>query len=168
MKFVLALCSTLCLLFIASAQEVSPSPAELACEKCLDSSLKGLPLCKGLSFNLASFTPGVSPEYDACFCSSMDGSWIENCKDDSLCGPATLLSKGAYTESLQKTGLKCNGTKLASTPATSKSNANSVTASLSPTASATSLGRKDALPSAWRIVGAVAVAVAARVGSSML
>ncbi|KAF9948698.1 hypothetical protein BGZ72_009421 [Mortierella alpina] len=172
MKFSLACTLTILLASAAAAQDGGNSTegGGASCTLCLQNSLRTLPACKDLNITVGEFNPGVSPEYAVCLCSSLNGTWIDTCKGDSLCGPDIESFKGAYASNLQQAGLQCNGTKPTFIPPPADPVAPTGTDAASPTGGAggKSSGQRNAVPSAlfMQLMGAVAVAVG--VGASLL
>ncbi|KAF9574843.1 hypothetical protein EC968_005321 [Mortierella alpina] len=172
MKFTLVGTLTILLASTAAAQEGGNSTdgGGASCTLCLQNALRALPLCKDLNITVGEFNPGVSPEYAVCLCSSINGTWIDACKGDSLCGPDIESFKGAYGSNLGHAGLQCNGTKPTFIPPPADPVAPTGPGSASPTTGAggKSFGQKSAVPSAlfMQIMGAIAVA--AGVGASLL
>ena len=107
MKFTLATVLASAVLALAvTAQNSTTEPA--GCTTCLQNSLLALPDCKGLNITIGSMTSGVTPQYAACLCSSLNGAWIGTCT--SACGPDIAQLEATYAQSLQESGLNCNGT----------------------------------------------------------
>ncbi|KAG0274848.1 hypothetical protein BGZ95_009415 [Linnemannia exigua] len=92
-----------------------------ACQTCLQTSLKALPLCAGVNVTLGEFDPNSKPEYAACLCQSTSGSWIDSCIASKTCSDDILSFKASYAESLTGMGLNCNGTTPTFIPAPSAS-----------------------------------------------
>ncbi|KAF9911473.1 hypothetical protein BX616_010574 [Lobosporangium transversale] len=93
-----------------SAQNDGNNTDGAICTTCLQDSLRALPLCKDLNITMGSFNPGESVAYAACMCSSLDGAWVDLCKDPSKCGPDVESFKGTYAATMEQAGLRCNGT----------------------------------------------------------
>ncbi|KAG0039657.1 hypothetical protein BGZ82_007243 [Podila clonocystis] len=134
-----------------------------ACTICLQTSLGALPLCKSLNVTgaIGEFDPSGSPAYATCLCSSLDGAWIDNCKDASKCGGDILNFKGTYGDSMKQAGLVCNGTTPTFNPPPPDVVAPSSTepAGASPTGTK-SAGQKEVPLLVTQIVGVVTVAAA--------
>ncbi|KAF9933116.1 hypothetical protein BGZ67_004411 [Mortierella alpina] len=172
MKFTLVGALTLLLASVVAAQEGGNSTdgGGSACTLCLQNTLRALPLCKDINITIGEFNPGVSSEYAVCLCSSINGTWIDNCKGDTLCGPGIESFKSAYGSNLQQAGLQCNGTKPTFIPPPADPVAPTGPGAASPTkgAGGTSWGQSTAAPSALFMQFMGAVAVAAGVGASLL
>ncbi|KAF9118411.1 hypothetical protein BGW39_001212 [Mortierella sp. 14UC] len=105
MKFTaLASIAALAIASVVSAQDG-------ACQTCLQTSLKALPLCASVNITIGNyFDSAASPEYAACLCQSTSGAWIDSCIAAKTCTDDILSFKAAYAESLAEMGLNCNGT----------------------------------------------------------
>ncbi|KAF9289015.1 hypothetical protein BGZ68_010170 [Mortierella alpina] len=172
MKFTLAGTLTILLASAVAAQEGGNSTegGGSGCTPCLQNALRALPLCKTLNIIVGEFNPGVSPEYAACLCSSLDGAWIDTCKDASLCGADIESFKSAYPSNLQQAGLQCNGTRPTFIPPPADPVAPTGPGAATPTdgAGGKSLGLKSAVPSVFFMQIMGAIAIAAGVGASLL
>ncbi|KAG0363600.1 hypothetical protein BG005_009951 [Podila minutissima] len=134
-----------------------------ACTICLQTSLQALPLCKSLNVTgaIGEFDPSGSPAYAACLCSSLDGAWIDNCKDASKCGVDITAFKATYGDSMKQAGLVCNGTTPTFNPPPPDVVAPSSTTPAGAGATgAKSDGQKEMPLLVTQIVGAVTVAAA--------
>ncbi|KAG0032738.1 hypothetical protein BGZ81_010137 [Podila clonocystis] len=133
------------------------------CTSCLQTSLQALPLCKSLNVTSAigEFDPSGSPAYAACLCSSLDGAWMDNCKDASKCGGDILTFKASYGDLMKQAGLVCNGATPTFNPPPPDVVAPSSTepAGASPTGTK-SAGRKEVPLLVTQIVGVITVAAA--------
>ncbi|KAF9906751.1 hypothetical protein EC991_000344 [Linnemannia zychae] len=115
MKFTaLASIAALAVASVVSAQDE-------ACQTCLQTSLKALPLCTGVNITLGDFDPTSSPAYAACLCQSTSGTWIDSCITAKTCSDDILSFKASYADSLTEMGLNCNGTTPTFVPAPSAS-----------------------------------------------
>ncbi|KAF9352780.1 hypothetical protein BGX26_009450 [Mortierella sp. AD094] len=170
------------LAYLAStAMAASNSTNGDACSTCLQNSLLSLPLCKGLNITVGGFTPGESPAFAVCLCSSLNGTWIDPCQATTLCGPDILEFKATYQSNMEQAGLQCNGTKPTFIPEPSATVDPTTPLGTSPTPAAggssgsgsgsggkTSSGVKDAVPSVMfkEVMGVVAIAMA--IGASFI
>ncbi|KAG0200209.1 hypothetical protein BGX28_006659 [Mortierella sp. GBA30] len=172
MKFNLLSVASLAFATIVAAQQGgnSTNGGGSGCMLCLQNSLMALPLCKGLNITVGEFNPGLSPEYAVCLCSSLNGTWIDACKDPSVCGPDIESFKNAYAENMQQAGLQCNGTKPTFIPPPADPVASTSASGTSPTQGAgnKSFAHKGAVPSILFMEVMGAFAVMAAVGASLL
>ncbi|KAF9151951.1 hypothetical protein BG015_005997 [Linnemannia schmuckeri] len=81
-----------------------------ACQTCLQTAIKALPLCAGVNITIGDFDPAASPAYAACLCQSTSGTWIDSCIASKTCSDDVLSLKATYASSLTEIGLNCNGT----------------------------------------------------------
>ncbi|KAF9333705.1 hypothetical protein BGZ91_011146 [Linnemannia elongata] len=89
-----------------------------ACQTCLQTAIKALPLCAGVNITIGDFNPAASPAYAACLCQSTSGTWIDSCIASKTCSEDVLSLKATYASSLTEIGLNCNGTTPTFIPAT--------------------------------------------------
>ncbi|KAF9194522.1 hypothetical protein BGZ51_009085 [Haplosporangium sp. Z 767] len=109
MKFVL---STAALVATILASLVSAQSDPAACTLCLQEALQTLPACT----NVEATAGSVSPEYAACLCSSLSGTWMDSCKGNAQCGSALDSFKAMYASNIQLAGLNCAGGQASFTP----------------------------------------------------
>ncbi|KAG0297754.1 hypothetical protein BGZ97_004234 [Linnemannia gamsii] len=81
-----------------------------ACQTCLQTGIKALPLCAGVNITIGEFGDTGSPAYAACLCQSTSGTWIDSCIASKACSDDILSFKATYASSMTDIGLHCNGT----------------------------------------------------------
>ncbi|KAF9414368.1 hypothetical protein BGZ76_004879 [Entomortierella beljakovae] len=145
-----------------------------ACTNCLQTNLLALPKCQGVNITIGDFDPASSPEYAVCLCSSLDGNWVDPCKDTALCGADIESFKATYKSSMESAGLNCSGPTPIFSPLPPAEVLPTTAISSSGTPEPTdgagkgSSGVKDAVPSSafMKVMGALAIAVS--VSATML
>ncbi|KAG0066823.1 hypothetical protein BGZ89_006856 [Linnemannia elongata] len=143
-----------------------------ACQNCLQTAIKALPLCAGVNITIGDFNPAASPAYAACLCQSTSGTWIDSCIASKTCSEDVLSLKATYASSLTEIGLNCNGTVAPSSALPSGGDGASATSGsgAKPTGSnGTSAGQKSISASSFMLAETMGVlAVVAAIGASFL
>ncbi|GJJ76647.1 hypothetical protein EMPS_09006 [Entomortierella parvispora] len=144
-----------------------------ACQTCLQDSLMALPACTGLNITMGEVNPSITPQYAACLCSSINGTWIDACT--KTCGSDIDGFKQAYAQEMEgQIGLNCNGTTPTFVPVPTGSvippipepSATGAAGSGSGAGGKGNAGAVSYLPWTTEVTGAIAVVAA--VGASFL
>ncbi|KAG0230329.1 hypothetical protein BGW41_002549 [Actinomortierella wolfii] len=125
---------------VALAQNTTEPSAE--CAVCVDMYLQEAPECagKGISFaNLGNMDPSKYLDFLVCFCSIVDGSFMNPC--ETVCGSDLGSYKDGIKkgiDALQQLGMQCGSTTPTSIPPPASSVVPSKTGSVAPSATGSS------------------------------
>ncbi|KAG0235162.1 hypothetical protein BGW41_000913 [Actinomortierella wolfii] len=103
------------------------------CPLCLQKRLQESPGCAGTNITLQAIDVVSNPGIAKCLCANVDGSFMDPCAGETVCGSELDLFKNSFKSNLEQAGLRCNGTTPTFIPPPADPIAPSNTGSTSPT-----------------------------------